>query len=102
MFCPLVVNEKFEKLGKVAFEGIKEGNLVLGGNEVRGMEDSALFHRLPDRQNSALEDEEQFCFIHLTMQEFFVARHLVNNMNETELRNFVSENLKNGKWQLVF
>ena len=32
----------------------------------------------------------------------FAARHLVNNMNETELRNFVSENLKNGKWQLVF
>ena len=96
------MNEKFEKLGKVAFEGIKEGNLVLGGNEVRGMEDSALFHRLPDHQNAALEDEEQFCFIHLTTQEFFAARHLVNNMNETELWNFVSENLKNGKWQLVF
>ena len=96
------MNEKFEKLGKVAFEGIKEGNLVLGGNEVRGMEGSALFHRLPDRQNAASEDEEQFCFIHLTTQEFFAARHLVNNMNETELRNFVSENLKNGKWQLVF
>ena len=79
-----------------------EGNLILGGNEVSGMEGSALFHRLRDRQNAALEDEEQFCFIHLTMQEFFAARHLVNNMNETELRNFVSENIKNGKWQLVF
>ena len=102
-YLPLNVEEKFETLGKVAFEGIKEGKLILGGNEVRGMEDSALFHRLPDRKNAALtEDEEQFCFIHLTMQEFFAARHLTNNMKERELRNFVSENIKNGKWQLVF
>ena len=35
------------------------------------------------------------------MQEFFAARHLTN-MSETELRNFVSENIKEGKWQLVF
>ena len=102
-YLPLNVEEKFETLGKVAFEGIKEGKLILGGNEVRGMEDSALFHRLPDRKNAALtEDEEQFCFIHLTMQEFFAARHLTHNMKERELRNFVSENIKNGKWQLVF
>ena len=101
-YLPLNVEEKFETLGKVAFEGIKEGKLILGGNEVRGMEDSALFHRLPDRKNAALKDEEQFCFIHLTMQEFFAARHLTNNMKERELRNFVSENIKNGKWQLVF
>ena len=99
---PSAVEEKFEKLGKVAFEGIEEGKLILGGNEVHEMKDSALFHRLPDRENAALKDEKQFCFIHLTMQEFFAARHLTNNMKERELRNFVSENIKNGKWQLVF
>ena len=101
-YLPLNVEKKFETLGKVAFEGIKEGKLILGGNEVRGMEDSALFHRLPDRKNAALKDEEQFCFIHITMQEFFAARHLANNMSREELRNFVSENINNGKWQLVF
>ena len=98
---PEIVVKKFEKLGRVAFKGIKEGKLILGGNEVRGMEDSALFHRLPDRQTDLLKHEKQFCFIHLTMQEFFAARYLTN-MSETELRNFVSENIKNGKWQLVF
>ena len=36
------------------------------------------------------------------MQEFFAARHLANNMSDTELKSFVSENIKNGKWQLVF
>ena len=99
---PSAVEKKFEKLGRVAFEGIKEGKLILGGNEVQGMEDSALFHRLPDRKIAALKDEEQFCFIHLTIQEFFAARHLANDLSETELRNFVSENITNGKWQLVF
>ncbi|XP_066019167.1 NLR family CARD domain-containing protein 3-like [Pocillopora verrucosa] len=99
---PSAVEGEFEKLGRVAFEGIKEGKLILGGNEVREMKDSALFHRLPDREHTALKDEKQFCFIHLTMQEFFAARHLTNNMKERELRNFVSENIKNGKWQLVF
>ena len=99
---PNQVLKKFEKLGRVAFEGIKEGKLILGGHEVSGVEDSALFHRLPDRKTDELYREPQFCFIHLTMQEFFAARHLANNMSETELKSFVSENIRNGKWQLVF
>nr|XP_058969133.1 nucleotide-binding oligomerization domain-containing protein 1-like [Pocillopora verrucosa] len=98
---PLVVEKKFEKLEKMAFEGIRDGKLIFGGNEVRGMEGSALFHRLPDRETAALKREQQFCFIHLTVQEFFAARHLAN-MSETELRNFVSMNIEDGKWQLVF
>ena len=94
--------KKLEKLEKLAFEGIKEGRLIFGANEVRGMEDSALFHRLPDREVDSFSSEGQFCFIHLTMQEFFAAKHLTNNMSETELRNFVQMNIKEGKWQLVF
>ena len=99
---PTQVLEIFRKLGRVAFEGIKNGELILGGSEVSGMEDSALFHRLPDRKRDSLNREPQFCFIHLTMQEFFAARHLANNMSETYLKSFVSKNFKNGKWQLVF
>ena len=98
---PPNVEKKFEKLEKMAFEGIKEGRLIFGGNEVRGMENSALFHRLPVRSASTFKREEQFCFIDLTMQEFFAARHLAN-MNEKKLRNFVSMNIADGKWQLVF
>ncbi|RMX39392.1 hypothetical protein pdam_00005971 [Pocillopora damicornis] len=98
---PLDVEKKFEKLEKMAFEGIRDGKLIFGGNEVRGMKGSALFHRLPDRETAPLKREQQFCFIHLTVQEFFAARHLAN-MSETELRNFVSMNIEDGKWQLVF
>ena len=98
---PPNVEKKFEKLEKMAFKGIKEGRLVFGGNEVHGLEGSALFHRLPDRETTPLKREQQFCFIHLTMQEFFAARHLAN-MNEKKLRNFVSTNIVDSKWQLVF
>ena len=85
----------------MAIEGIKERRLIFVGNEVRGMEDSALFHRLPDREVDSFSSEGQFCFIHLTMQEFFAAKHLTN-MSETELKTFVQMNIKEGKWQLVF
>ncbi|CAH3150743.1 unnamed protein product, partial [Pocillopora meandrina] len=98
---PREEEKKLEKLEKLAFEGIKEGKLIFGANEVRGMENSALFHRLPDREVDWLKSEEQFCFIHLTMQEFFAAKHLTN-MSETELKTFVQMNINEGKWQLVF
>ena len=98
---PREEEKKLEKLEKLAFEGIKEGRLIFGANEVRGMEDSALFHRLPDRELDSFSSEGQFCFIHLTMQEFFAAKHLTN-MSETELKTFVQMNIKEGKWQLVF
>ena len=100
-YLPTGEEKKLQKLEKMAFEGITEGRLIYAGNEVRGMGDGALFHRLPDRELDLLNGEGQFCFIHLTVQEFFAARHLTN-MSETELRNFVSENFKKGKWQLVF
>ena len=99
---PSAMKDEFKKLGRVAFQGIIEGELILGGNEVLEIEESAYFHRLPNPQAVALKYTPQFCFIHHTMQEFFAARHLANSMSETELRNFVSENIKNGKWQLVF
>nr|XP_058940055.1 protein NLRC5-like [Pocillopora verrucosa] len=98
---PREEEKKLEKLQKLAFKGIKEGRLIFGANEVRGMEDSALFHRLPDREVDSFSSEGQFCFIHLTMQEFFAAKHLTN-MSETELKTFVQMNIKEGKWQLVF
>ena len=97
---PSAMEKKFEKLGRVAFKGIEEGKLILGRNEVRGLEESAFFYRLPERRT--LKDEQQFCFIHVTIKEFFAARYLTNNLSETELRNFFSWNIKNGKWKLVF
>ena len=98
---PPEVKKQFKRLGKIAFNGIKEGMLIFTSNEVQGLKDSALFHRLPDRQTGPYKHEEQFCFIHLTMQEFFAAMHIIQTMNETDLRKFVADHIGDGKWQLV-
>ena len=98
---PLEEKKKLEKLEEMAFKGIEKGQLTFGENKECEMRESALFHRLPDHEPHPFKREEQFCFIHLTIQEFFAARHLATK-SERELRTFVSKNIKEGKWQLVF
>ena len=98
---PPGVEEKFKPLGEVAFNGIKERRLVFGKSEVQGLENSELFHQMPDRQIGPFKHEAQFCFMHLTMQEFLAAKYITDTMNEEELRGFVSDSIKKGEWQVV-
>ena len=94
---------EFKLLGEVAFNGVKEGRLVFGKSEVHGLENSSLFHQMPDHQIGPFKHESQFCFMHLTMQEFLAAKYITDpdTMNEEELRRFVSDNIKKGEWQVV-
>ncbi|KAJ7385641.1 Nucleotide-binding oligomerization domain-containing protein 2 [Desmophyllum pertusum] len=98
---PPGMEEEFKRLGEIAFNGIKKRRLIFGSNEVQGLGDSDLFHRLPDRQPLPLKHETQFCFIHLTMQEFFAAKHVIDTMTDAELRRFVSDHINEGEWQVV-
>ena len=99
------VKEDFKKLGTIAFKGIKEGRLTFESEEVTNLEDCGLLHRLPDLKPEAKRPLEkpkaQYCFQHLTIQEFFAAKHLVDNMEEAELREFVSRHITDGAWQVV-
>ena len=99
---------EFKPLARIAFNGIRERKLIFTSNEVstsnEGSNDivqSDLFHRLPDRQTATFEHEAQFCFIHLTIQEFLAAKHIVDTMKEVELRRFVAEHINKGEWQMV-
>ena len=98
---PPEVEKKFKPLGKVAFNGIKERRLIFVKSEVKGLENSSLFHQMPDRQIGPFEYEAQFCFMHLTMQEFLAAKHITDTMKKSKLRRFVSDNIKKGEWQVV-
>ncbi|XP_078362242.1 nucleotide-binding oligomerization domain-containing protein 1-like [Oculina patagonica] len=99
---PPEVEKQFKSLGELAFKGIKERKLIFGSSEVpQGLENSSLFHKMPDRQSSAHEHEAQFCFIHLTMQEFLAAKHITDTMNEAELRTFVKDHINKGEWHVV-
>ena len=93
---------EFKPLAKIAFDGIREKKLIFTFNEVsKDVVESALFHRLPDRQTAPFKHEAQFCFIHLTMQEFLAAKHVVDTMTEAELRRFVADHINKGEWQMV-
>ena len=93
---------EFKPLAKIAFNGIREKKLIFTFNEVsKDVIESALFHRLPDHQTAPFRHEPQFCFIHLTMQEFLAAKHVVDTMNEAELRTFVADHINKGEWQMV-
>ncbi|XP_068690104.1 NLR family CARD domain-containing protein 3-like isoform X2 [Montipora foliosa] len=97
-------DEVFKKLGKIAFSGIKCGKLVFESNEVSGLEDCGLLHRLPDmksRQPLSQPPRAQYCFIHLTIQEFFAAKHLTDTFSTDKLQKFVTGHIRRGAWKVV-
>ena len=100
---PKKLQKIFNSLGEIAFKGIEEGRLLFESSEVSGLEDCGLLHKLPDLKPKAWNDprKSQFCFIHLTVQEFFAAKHLVNTETKEEIERFVCIHIDDGKWQVV-
>ena len=100
---PQELQKIFNSLGEIAFKGIEQGRLLFESSEVSGLEDCGLLHKLPDLKPKAWNDprKSQFCFIHLTVQEFFAAKHLVNTKTKEEIERFVSDHMKHGTWQVV-
>ena len=94
--------EIFKRLGEIAFEGIKQGRLLFESSKVIGLEDCGLLHRLPDAESRYNEPPKaQYCFTHLTLQEFFAAKNVVDSLSKRKLNNFVSEHINDGTWQMV-
>ncbi|XP_067022646.1 nucleotide-binding oligomerization domain-containing protein 1-like [Acropora muricata] len=99
---PPEVENNIKPLAKLAFDGLTRKRLTFGQKEVpEDLVNCALLHRLPNRQADAYTEEAQYCFIHLTLQEFLAAKHITDTMVGEELRKFVAERIKNGEWQLV-
>ena len=100
---PEEFQELFNSLGEIALKGIEEGRLLFESSEVSGLEDCGLLHKLPDLKPKALVDppKSQFCFTHLTVQEFFAAKHLVDSKTDEEIERFVCEHISGGTWQVV-
>ena len=100
---PEELQKIISSLGKIAFKGIEEGRLLFESSEVSGLEDCGLLHKLPDLKPKALGDppKSQFCFTHLTVQEFFAAKHLVDTKTKKKIERFVCKHINDGTWQVV-
>ena len=104
----LVGNDDFSKTvrltlnraGALAKKGIEDGQLVFDSHEVQRMENCGLFNRMPNKKLSDSQYEAQYCFLHLTFQEFLAAREIAK-MNPDELMSFVRTNALDPKWHLV-
>ena len=103
---PEELQKIFNRLGEIAFKGIKEGRLLFESSEVKEFEDCGLLHKLPNvRSKRPLNDPptSQFCFTHLTVQEFFAAKHVVDTKWKTnrKIERFARKHINDGTWQVV-
>ena len=100
---PKELQKIVNSLGEIAFKGIEEGRLLFESSEVSGLEDCGLLHKLPDLKPKALvvPPKSQFCFTHLTVQEFFAAKHLVDTKTDERIERFISNHINDGTWQVV-
>ncbi|XP_028406608.1 uncharacterized protein LOC114529079 [Dendronephthya gigantea] len=57
---------------------------------------------LNNLSNPIFPIQAQFCFIHLTIQEFLAAKNVTETQSPEEIKNFISSNVKHAcKWHLV-
>ena len=83
-----------------AFEGIENGNLLFASDSFdEQMSKSGLLNKL---SNPYSQTQQQFCFIHLTIQEFLAAKYVTETFSKPEdVKNFITSHISNGKWHLV-
>jgi hypothetical protein len=92
-------NEMAMDLQKLAFRGVENGQLVFNKQLFdEEMKKSGLVNSL---YNPISPIQTQFCFIHLTIQEFLAARHLTETLSPEEMEKFISAHIESGEWQLV-
>ena len=86
-------------LQKLAFDGMEKGQLVFNELDFNdSMKNSGLVN---SSSNPFYSGQTQFCFIHLTIQEFLAARHITETRTSNEIAQFISFPIKEGKWHLV-
>ena len=88
-----------EKLQDLAFRGIENGQLVFKKELFDAkMKLSGLINSL---SNPIFPVRTQFCFIHLTVQEFLAARLVIETLAPNAIVKFISDHIDRGKWYLV-
>ena len=88
-----------KELQSLAFKGIEPMQLIFDSKLFdEQMKQSGLLNGLSNPHSQA---QTQFCFIHLTIQEFLAARHVIEMFNPEEIKEFIFSHIKSSKWHLV-
>ncbi|XP_046842258.1 NACHT, LRR and PYD domains-containing protein 12-like isoform X2 [Xenia sp. Carnegie-2017] len=85
-----------DKIKDIAVSGITKGNLIFEKSSNSAFHEVAncgIFHRIQDAKRL------QYCFLHLTIQEFLAAQCIVDEWSKIPL--FLDYNKRDPKWQLV-
>ena len=91
--------EAIKKLQSLAFKGIEAMQLIFDRKSFdEQMKQSGLLNSLSNPHSQA---QTQFCFIHLTIQEFLAARHVIEMFNPEKMKKFIFSHMKSSKWHLV-
>jgi hypothetical protein len=91
--------QMLRKLQELAFDGIKHRQLVFNKQSFdEQMKMSGLVNSL---SNPIFPVQTQFCFIHLTIQEFLAAKHVTDTLPPDEIKKLISTHGKSGQWHLV-
>ena len=88
-----------KKLQQLAFESIEPMQLIFH-NELfdEQTKQSGLLNSLSNPYSQA---QTQFCFIHLTIQEFLAAGHVIEMFSVKQIKKFIFSNIDSSKWHLV-
>ena len=91
--------EATKKLQSLAFKGIEAMQLIFDNASFdEEMKQSGLLNSL---SNPYSQVQTQFCFIHLTIQEFLAAKHVIESFRLKKVKKFISSHINSGKWHLV-
>ena len=91
--------ETLKKLQLISFHGMKKGQLIFDQDKFdEQTKKSGLVNSL---LNPISPLKTQFCFIHLTIQEFLAARHVTETFTPADIKKFISNNLRSHQWHLV-
>ena len=91
--------EAIKKLQSLAFKGIGPMQLIFDSKSFdEQMKQSGLLNSLSNRHSQV---QTNFCFIHLTVQEFLAARHVIEKFSPEEIKEFVFFHIHCSKWHLV-
>ena len=86
----------WSEIKQVAKHGIEKGELIFkraAESNFQELANCGFFYKLPDKEL------HYFCFLHLTLQDFFAALSVVDDMDNID--KFLAEAIKDPKWHLV-